>query len=174
MAHDKTGKARKGRAFQAPDTIDLKATEIKAEPPAQPEPAAKPEPDSLTKEPWPQATQPGAESEPRNRRLAAARTKPMPRSRCNGPCRPNRPANLPWPLIAAGIAGAVLFLAIGIGAGHWLSRDLQPVALRPRSRAVPAELLDRLGKLETQAARRRSRRRLRNSQRSARRAPIRN
>jgi hypothetical protein len=63
------------------------------------------------------------------------------------------PDNLPWALIAAGVAGALLFFAIGIGAGHWLSRDLSPVAVAPApAPAVAGELLDRVGKLEAALA----------------------
>jgi hypothetical protein len=146
MAHDKTGKHGKAAPPKRPTTIDLRATEIKAAPAAEatkPEPAVEPKPVGPTPvEPKPEAAS-GAGVPPHAKQAST-------------PGDVGKPAaNLPWPLIAAGIAGAVVFLGIGLGAGHWLSRELPPVAVAPApapAPAVPAELLDRLGKLEAALA----------------------
>jgi hypothetical protein len=145
MAHDKTGKHGKAAPSKRPTTIDLKATEIKAAPAAQ---TAKPEP-------VPEMAEAVAEPKPEPKVETASGGSVPPHAPQDSAhsMSGKSPANLPWPLIAAGIAGAALFFAIGIGAGHWLLRDLQPVAVAPvPAPVVPTELLDRLGKLEAALA----------------------
>lgn len=139
MAHDKTGKHGKAAPSKRPTTIDLRATEIKAAPAAE---TTKPEPEPAKVEPAaePEAVSGGSVPPPEPQDFAQTRSAKV-------------PDNLPWALIAAGVAGALLFFAIGIGAGHWLSRDLSAVAVAPApAPAVATELLDRLGKLEAALA----------------------
>jgi hypothetical protein len=134
MAHDKTGKHGKAAPSKRPTTIDLRATEIKAAPAAE---TTKPEPEPAAE---PEAVSGGSVPPPEPQDFAQTRSAKV-------------PDNLPWALIAAGVAGALLFFAIGIGAGHWLSRDLSPVAVAPApAPAVAGELLDRVGKLEAALA----------------------
>ena len=137
MANESSDKSEKAAPPKRPTTIDLKATEIK---PSSPE-SDNPEPALANAEPVGEAKPEAA--------LGAG----LPPHAAQDADRHGR--RVPWGLIAAGIAGALLFLAIGIGAGHWLSRDLQQVSVAPApvpAPSVPPELLDRLGKLETALA----------------------
>jgi len=152
MANDKTEKPPKPAPSRRPTTIDLKATEIRAE--------EKPEPAQPREKPQPEAER---RAQPAEAKSAAAGSEPPPprqdekmttsHSHSSPP-----PASPPWPLIAASVVGAVLFFAVGIGAGHWLSRELTPVVhpvapvAPPAVASVSPELLDRLAKLEAAAA----------------------
>ncbi|MGD9921549.1 MAG: COG4223 family protein, partial [Pseudorhodoplanes sp.] len=63
------------------------------------------------------------------------------------------PKDWPWPLIGIGAAAAIVFFAIGLGAGQWLSGGArpQPAAVPAPVAAIPSpELLARLDRLETQ------------------------
>jgi hypothetical protein len=159
MANDKTEKPPKAGPAKRPTTIELKATEIKAEakPEVKPEAAksaaAKPEavkPETVKPEPARQQEQ------PREKPQAAAQPHPeaQPADASAGASAP-RPNPLPWSLIAASALAAVVLFAIGIGAGHWLAREMKvaqvstPLAPQP---AISPELLDRLAKLEAAAA----------------------
>ena len=156
-----------------PNTIDLTATEIKSEPPVQPEPVVKPEPDSLTKEPLAATPpQPGAEFEPAQPKAGSSADQAVPPAG-ERPMPTERPARGLWPVIGIALAAAVIFFAIGIGAGQWLSgRAPQPAALAPHPVAavVPPELQARIDKLERRLRRpgkiRNCRRAWRNSKRS--------
>lgn len=141
MANDKTEKPPKPASSRRPTTIDLKATEIRAaQNPAQPQ-EQQPQPEAEPAPP-PDAKSTAAGSEP-------PRSEPDEKNMTSVPSQ----ASPPWPLIAAGLAGSVLFFGIGIGAGHWLSREMAPVAHTvPPQAAVSPELLDRLAKLEAAAA----------------------
>lgn len=137
MANKSTDKPERAAPPKRPTTIDLKATEIKAS-----------SVESENSQPAPAKAEPAVELKPQT---ASGGGEP-PRS---PPGADRNVSGVPWGLIAAGIAGALLFLAIGIGAGHWLSRDLQQVAVAPAPAPAPSvspELLDRLGKLETALA----------------------
>jgi hypothetical protein len=161
-----------------PNTIDLTATEIKPEPSAKPasaakvEPAAKPEPatepvakpePAVKPEPAKQAEAPVA-APPPPRPAETAKAAPQNTSRATGAVPPpgdHRAAEakstkgLPWPVIGIALAAAVIFFAIGIGAGQWLSsRAPQPAALVPQPVAatLPPELQARIDKLEAQLA----------------------
>ena len=137
MANELTDKPERAAPPKRPTTIDLKATEIKAS-----------SVELENSQPAPAKAEPAVESKPQT---ASGGGEP-PRS---PPGADRNVSGVPWGLIAAGIAGALLFLAIGIGAGHWLSRDLQQVAVAPAPAPAPSvspELLDRLGKLETALA----------------------
>jgi len=63
-------------------------------------------------------------------------------------------AGAPWQLILGAGLAALVFFAIGIGAGHWLSRGLRdaPATPQPVSSAPDPQILDRLAKLEAAAA----------------------
>lgn len=162
MADDKTDKPTKGAPSRRPTTIDLKATEIRdaarpdvnSESRPESKPESKPEtgkPDSSNPE-LARAEAAGADTT----RRQAATAEEMQDNRASAAAQapnnpPPNPSHTPWGLIAAGVVGAILFLIVGIGAGHWLSRDMArpapsaPVAATP---AVSPELLDRLAKLE--------------------------
>jgi hypothetical protein len=161
MANDKTEKPPKPGPSRRPTTIDLKATEIKA--------AAKPEPAKSQEMPQ-EKPQARPQEQPQEKTQAARSVPPQPEAQAPGGSEPPQAkpdfvkdvagrmsVSPPWPLIAAGIAGAVLFLVIGIGAGHWLARDMTPAVQAPApvtqsQSAVPPELLDRLAKLEAALA----------------------
>ena len=150
-----------------PNTIDLTATEIKPEPSAKPESAAKPRkrkprlvpnrarrrqpnrPSSQDRQAAgePMAAEPAA---PQNAsRAADSRPAARRSTRGGGPAA----KGLPWPVIGIALAAAVIFFAVGLGAGQWLSsRAPQPVALAPQpvAAALSPELQARIDKLETQ------------------------
>ncbi|MET0868139.1 MAG: hypothetical protein ABWY35_08555 [Pseudorhodoplanes sp.] len=159
MANDKTEKPPKSPS-RRPTTIDLKATEITAA--AKPEPAKSNDMSEENPQARPQQQPPeqAARSAAPELDTQAAGSSEPPQSKPDDLPSGNPAggsARLPWPLIAAGVAGAVLFLAIGMGAGHWLARDLAPVAQMPApiaqpQPATPPELLDRLTKLEAALA----------------------
>jgi hypothetical protein len=158
MANDKTEKPPKAGPAKRPTTIELKATEIKAEakPEAKPE-AAKPEavkPETVKPEPARSQEQP--REKPQETLHAAAQPHPEAQpADASADASTPRPNPLPWSLIAASALAAVMLFAIGIGAGHWLSREMKmaqvatPVA---PPYAISPELLDRLAKLEAAAA----------------------
>jgi hypothetical protein len=150
MANDKTEKPPKAGPAKRPTTIELKATEIKAE--AKPEAAksAAAKPEAVKPEPV------RPQEQPQEKPQAAAQPHPeAPPADASADASAPRPNPLPWPLIAASALAAVVLFAIGIGAGHWLSRGMKgaqvstPVAPQP---AISPELLDRLAKLEAAAA----------------------
>lgn len=130
-----------GMRAKRPTTIDLKATEIRPEPERKPEQArsaATPPP-----EPAPTGssnTGRAADTAPRRDYLQTAYDR--------------LPKDWPWPLIGIAAAAAVVFFAIGLGAGQWLSGRAPETALAPQPPAAPPspELLDRIAKLETRLA----------------------
>ncbi len=155
-----------------PNTIDLTATEIKPEPAAKPEasPENKPQPKAQTKpetkpepviktEPVKPAPEPAkapprapetVRSAPENASRAGGNVPPVGGDRAAA-TQPSR--GMPWSLIGIALAAAVIFFAIGIGAGQWLSsRAPQTGALAPQPAvaALPPELQGRIDKLEAQ------------------------
>ena len=146
------------RRTKRPTTIDLKATEIKSE--SEPEPAAPPTPSKP-------ADASAAAASARTSASAASETReppsPQPSGSSGGTVPPGDaprvafdtlPGDRPWALIAAAAIAAVVFFAIGLGAGHWFSRDAQQAAagLETVSSARNAELSDRMSKLEAALA----------------------
>jgi hypothetical protein len=130
----KPGEAAAARSNR-PTTIDLKATEIKPEP-AQEPPASSPPP--------PQPESSGAAS-------AEAGTGPD----TAPPRQDAAPKNSPWPAVGIAAAAAVVFFAVGLGAGHWLSDRLsaQRAAAPAQVATTPSpELLARIDKLEARVA----------------------
>ena len=147
-----------------PNTIDLTATEIKPEPAAKPEtraetkpelkpeiktePVTKPEPvkqaaERATAPPPPRAAE-TAKAAPENAGRAT-NTVPPPGDHRAAEARSSK--GLPWPVIGIALAAAVIFFAIGIGAGQWLSsRSTQTGAIA----TLPPELQARIDKLEAQ------------------------
>jgi hypothetical protein len=159
MANDKTEKPPKAGSAKRPTTIDLKATEIKAAAKA----AAKPEtikPESLKPEmaepeavkPEPAKPQEMPQAKQEEQPYVEAAAPPQSEARSEG--ARSQTQSLPWPLIAASALGAVVLFAIGIGAGHWLSREMQvaQVPVAPTQSAASPELLERLAKLEAAVA----------------------
>jgi hypothetical protein len=156
-----------------PNTIDLTATEIKPEPAAKPEasPENKPQPKAETKpetkpepviksEPVKPAPEPAkappprapetVRSAPENASGAGGNVPPVGGDRAAA-TQPSR--GMPWSVIGIALAAAVIFFAIGIGAGQWLSsRAPQTGALAPQPAvaALPPELQGRIDKLEAQ------------------------
>lgn len=181
MANEKNDPKQPAGAAESrqkrPNTIDLTATEIKPEPSAKPasaadvEPAAKSEPatepvaksESATKaDPAKQAEAPVA-APPRTAETAkaapqnasrAADTVPPPSDHRAAEARSTK--GLPWGVIGIALAAAVIFFAIGIGAGQWLSsrapRQSAALAPQPVTATLPPELQARIDKLETQLA----------------------
>ena len=98
--------------------------------------------------------QPGAEtaeSAPQNAGRAADKAVPPGDDRRAAETPP--PKGLPWSVIGIALAAAVIFFAVGIGAGQWLSsRAPQPSALAPQpvAAALSPELQARIDKLEAQ------------------------
>jgi hypothetical protein len=147
-----------GQPQKRPNTIDLKATEIKPEPSAksEPEPGTKPEPEPVKQSvepvtaPPPQRPAENAKAAPKNTSHATENV-PPPGDQRSAQVPPKK--GLPWPVIGIALAAAVIFFAIGIGAGHWLSRRApQPAAIAPQPAvaALPPELQARIDKLEAQ------------------------
>ena len=120
-----------------PTTIDLKATEIK------PEPARKTE----TPPPSHDKSEAAAPPRPDGSESAAPRD---PLRAAYGQI----PKDWPWPLIGIAAAAAIVFFAIGLGAGQFFAaRAPQPMAVAPEAQQIVAptpELLARLAKLEAQ------------------------
>ncbi len=108
-----------------PTTIDLKATEIRPEPANPGEKAAE-----------------GAPPPPR----------PETSSGDTGGAAQARTSNdRPWAMIGIAAAAALVFFAVGLGAGRWLSGQTIPQAAPAPLVAAPSpELLARIAKLETQ------------------------
>ncbi len=162
-----------------PNTIDLTAKEIKPEPSAKTDSATKPEtgttpgsatvpvsapqpkpavePGSSKQAEKPMAANPplsGAESvepAPQNAGRAADKAVPPGDDRRAAEARPAK--GLPWSVIGIALAAAVIFFAVGLGAGQWLAnRTPQPRALAPQpvAAALSPEWQARIDKLETQ------------------------
>lgn len=121
-----------------PTTIDLKATEIKAEPVERSAQASSP----------PQTERPDAAA-PAG---AGASDAPPPRDYWRA-AYDRLPKDLPWPAIGIAAAAAIVFFAVGLGAGQWLSGRTTAqhvVAPEPVVATPSPELLARLAKLEAQ------------------------
>jgi hypothetical protein len=146
MANDKNEPkkpaAAAGMRAKRPTTIDLKATEIKAEPDRPTEqPASPPPPDTEKQDAAPRTGTGGSDAPPPRDHWRAARDR--------------LPKDLPWPVIGIAVAAAIVFFAIGLGAGQWLSGSApvqHAVAPEPVVATPPPELLSRLAKLEAQVA----------------------
>jgi hypothetical protein len=170
MAHEKDdpkkpASAAAGRT-KRPTTIDLKATELKPEPakdqqpaaaaPPRPEPAAAEAASSDTPKDMPQGAPRDTPKEapksaaPNTGRAAESTSPPDAGRAVHGGSK-----DFPWPLIGVAAAAAIVFFAVGLGAGQWLSSRTPP---QPASAPVPVtaapspELLARLDKLETQVS----------------------
>lgn len=142
-AHEKNEPKKPGGASAArpkrPTTIDLKATEIKPEPKKTAE-----EPVPATSRP-PHAADQGAPQD--TGRAADAAPPPAAQGLL--------PDDLPWPLIGIAAAAAIVFFAVGLGAGQWLSdrtSSQSASAPAPVMAAPSPEMLDRIAKLEAQLA----------------------
>jgi hypothetical protein len=158
-----------------PNTIDLTATEIKPEssatsetkadtsPETRPESVTKPEPVKPAAEPVaappPQRAADSAKAASENttratkQDTAARPTDKVPPAGDPRAAEARSGKGLPWAVIGVAFAAAVIFFAIGIGAGHWLSsRAPQPAATAPQPAvaALPPELQARIDKLEAQ------------------------
>lgn len=152
MAHDKNEPKKPAGAAAArakrPTTIDLKATEIKPEPaPAQ---EAEPAASAAPPPPPPPQRSEQAEAAPRDAGDAAHAVPPPDYLRA---AYDRLPKDWPWPLIGTAAAAAIVFFAVGLGAGQWLSgRMPQQTAPEPIAAPPSPELLARIAKLETQLA----------------------
>lgn len=135
--------AAAGMHGKRPTTIDLKATEIKPEPARAPDqPAAAAPPD---------ADKPASAAQA----ATGASDGPPPRDRDYMRAAYDKlPKDLPWPLIGIAAAAAIVFFAVGLGAGQWLSNRTPPVqhavAPEPVVAQPSPELLARIAQLETQ------------------------
>jgi hypothetical protein len=155
MAHDKKEPKKPpgavGARAKRPTTIDLKATEIKAKP--EPAPVQKAEPAaSAAASPPPPPRSEQAEAAPQEAGPATHAAPPRDYLRAAYDWLPK---DWPWPLIGIAAAAAIIFFAVGLGAGQWLSGRTAPqTAFVPEPVAAPPspELLARLAKLETQLA----------------------
>jgi predicted nucleic acid-binding Zn-ribbon protein len=123
-----------------PATIDLKATEIKPEPAGAPEPSTSAAPPPPPPEPTATASSDTG---------SAAETAP-PRDAWRG-VQERLPKGLAWPAIGIAAAAAIVFFAVGLGAGQWLSgrTNSQPASVQVAAQ-TPPELLERIARLEAQ------------------------
>jgi hypothetical protein len=137
----KSGGASAARP-KRPTTIDLRATEIKPEPAKtaeEPAPATPPPPQPEVAEAAPAETGPAADAAP------------PPEAR--HPAQDRSPKDWPWPLIGIAAAAAIVFFAVGLGAGQWLSGRTSPQSVSAPApvMATPSpEMLERIARLETQ------------------------
>jgi hypothetical protein len=138
-----------------PTTIELKATEIKAESEKAAEPERKPEPVAeLVPPPQVAESAPPQHESPESASPASAGASDAPPP--EDPLRAGndkRPSALPWPLIGIAAAAAIVFFAIGLGAGQWLSGGTpvqHAVAPAPVVAQPSPELVARIAQLETQ------------------------
>jgi len=156
-----------------PNTIDLKATEITPEPvePAgQPATTANqpsvPETESATRaasqdvseDAASDASKDAASKDARNEASEGEPPDPAPEAAAPprdtvSAGRDQSPKDRPWRSIGIAAAAAIVFFAIGLGAGQWLAGRMQPASAPPTLTASPSpELLSRIDKLEAQLA----------------------
>lgn len=157
----KPGEAGAARS-KRPTTIDLTATEIKpesAQPMAQ---ATAPQPAKESKQEPAQEPrrEPVSAAEPLQSGSSGSSSSAASRS-ATGSAPPREdaaraaPGSSPWPVMGVAAAAAVVFFAVGLGAGHWISERLAPQRgslTAPAAITPPPELLARLDKLEAQAS----------------------
>lgn len=149
----KPGEAGAARS-KRPTTIDLKATEIKPEP-AQ-DAAMNPAQDPAEKTAR-ETDQPASAGHPSQAESTGSTSAAVGSGTGTVPPREDaaRPSTRsPWPAAGVAAAAAVVFFAVGLGAGHWLSDRLssrRAPAATPVVTAPSPELLARLDKLEAQA-----------------------
>ena len=150
MTNDKNEQPPKAGSSNRPTTIDLKATDITAAPePAKPEPAAAqvaPEEPQAAPGDAPDSARSSAAAEPEIEAPRTEHARPMP---------DRAPSRSSFGAIAASVVGALLLFAVGLGAGHWLTREMAQrsgVSSPQAPVAAPSpELLERLAKLEALA-----------------------